>query len=527
VNHKGKKIRFTFLLSLPLLAFFLGYLFNHSSELEPTGFIQYDNVSYIAYAKQYLDADFLHLQYSNPFNDSNFAPSYIQPQTFFIAFLLKIGIPPGWILIPFSFIFSLICFWLIISLYDFLFPQSKWRTLNIWLFAWGGGILVLAGLFAQFYLKEKTGFVNGLFVLDPESGWWGLNLGRSLFFTCEAYYHALFLGCIYSLLKRKWLQGFILMLLLSLSHPFSGIELIGIVCAWCFVEFLHNKKEIPVLFFAGALAALCFHIYYYLFYLEQFPDHKSVSEQYTLTWRLGIYRMIPAYCIVGALTIASIYKFSFKKFFEIRGNRIFACWFLVAFLLANHEIFMKARQPIHFTRGYIWTSLFLLGLPALNLLNSWLKPKFGKAGIAVFAALFFLDNFSWISNQALSKKTQTDATYINKEQKEVLKILNSESSNKSLIISSDNTIAYLSSVYTKAYPWYSHQYTTPFSERKKLAQEAFLNTGIVDSAWINREINFVLKKTDTVALNAIGRIPMEKLIQTENYFILKCRLSGN
>ena len=37
----------------------------------------------------------------------------------------------------------------------------------------------------------------------------------------------------------------------------------------------------------------------------------------------------------------------------------------VSFLLANHHWFITPRQPIHFTRGYIWTPLWLTGLPML------------------------------------------------------------------------------------------------------------------------------------------------------------------
>ena len=35
-------------LTLPMLVFFAGYLFRHNPDLIPTGFIQYDNVSYVA-----------------------------------------------------------------------------------------------------------------------------------------------------------------------------------------------------------------------------------------------------------------------------------------------------------------------------------------------------------------------------------------------------------------------------------------------------------------------------------------------
>ena len=504
-----------------MIVFFLGYLFYHGDEVQPTGFIQYDNVSYMAYAKEYTEADSFSLRYSNPFNDKFYKPIYFQPQTLFFAALIKTGIPPGWILIPFTLFFSLICFRLIIAIYDLIVPDKSFRTLHIWFFAWGGGLLTIAGAFAHFILNKNDNFLDSIFILDPERGWWGLNLGRSLFFTCEAYYHAVFLGCIYFLLKRKWLPGLLLVFLLSVSHPFTGIELISIIGLWCIVEFIINKKNIPLWFMSGILLILIFHVWYYLFYLNQFADHKSVSEQYALGWRLRFFRIIPAYFITGLLAIFSIYNESVKNFFVQRSNRLFACWFLAAFMLANHEIFIKAMQPIHFTRGYIWTSLFLLGLPALLQWNKFLQKKYGYAAIVFFATIFFLDNFLWVFNIVYTKAETPFPTYISKEQKQVLKWLDEESSNKTLIISSDPTISYLSTVYTKAYPWYSHPYTTPFAEKKKSIQNKFLSTGVLDSSWINREINFVLTTKDTASSISLMNYHVEKIFQTENYLVLK------
>ncbi|MGZ8538845.1 MAG: hypothetical protein ACXWV9_11310, partial [Flavisolibacter sp.] len=333
--------------------------------------------------------------------------------------------------------------------------------------------------------------------------------------------HALFLGTIYFLLKEKWITGLGLVFLLSVSHPFTGIELISIIGLWCFVEFIIDRKNIPLWFFPGILLIMIFHVWYYLFYLNQFADHKSVSEQYSLGWRLRFFKIIPAYFIVGLLAILSIYIESVKNFFTLQSNRLFACWFLAAFTLANHEIFMKAMQPIHFTRGYIWTSLFLLGLPALLKWNKFLMRRFGLKAIILFASVFFIDNFLWIFNTVYSKAETPYSTYISREQKEVLNWLDEESSNKTLIVSSDNTIAYLSTVYTKAYPWYSHPYTTPFAEKKKIIQNNFLLTGIMDSSWVNREINFVLSRNDTSASISLMNFHVEKIFQTENYIVLK------
>lgn len=515
MQQKKNSWWFSLLLLLPMVLFFLGYLFNHADYLQPTGFIQYDNVSYIAFAKQYLDSDQNHLFYSNPFNDSaNYTPIYFQVQTVFFAFLLKIGVPPGWILIPFTLLCSFFCFRILIAIYDHLIPISKFRTLHICFLSWGGGLLFLSGLLAQAFIPtEGDSLLMRGFVLDPELGWWGLNFGRSLFFSSEAYYHLLFIGCIYSLLRKNWKLAFFLLLLTSLSHPFTGIELICIVCFWCTIEWFFTKQKSHILLLIGSIILLISHVYYYLIHLNQFPDHLSVSHQYSLNWRLRFFSMIPAYSIVGLLAISSIYLSSVKKFFTNANNRLFGCWFLVAFILANHEIFMDAKQPIHFTRGYIWTSLFLLGLPALQHFSKTIL-NFSKVGFALFALLFFSDNLSWILNNMLSKATKSSATYITKEQHTILTFLSYKTGSNTLLISNDKTISYLSTVYTKAYPWLSHPFTTPFVNRKREALE-MLKKGHLDATWKGRNTVFILDNFKQADLN----LKVKEAFQTKNYRI--------
>jgi hypothetical protein len=520
-RSKTNEWLFAVVLASPVLIFFLAYLFHHSANLIPTGFIQYDNVSYVAYAKQYADADAFHITYSNPFNDAPGAAIYFQPQTLFFALLIYIGVPPGYILIPFVLLCSVICFRLIIAIYDTLVPDPRRRVLHIWFFSWGGGALVLGSMVAHAYMNNSHPFLNDLYLLDPEGGWWGLNLGRSLLFSCEAYYHAIFLGCIFCVLKRKWIPTLLLLLLISLSHPFTGIELAAIILFWSIIEFLFFKRSIPFWLPAGALVIVSFHLYYYLIYLNHFDAHRSVSEQYALNWRLGWYRMIPAYGIVGTLAVFSIFQKPIRQYFSVQSNRLFTCWFAVAFVLANHEVFMKPMQPVHFTRGYIWTSLFLLGLPALHQFTGYLQRRWRMAGLIFFASLFFLDNFLWITTHSVVKAEQPYATYITPEQESLLDLLDKETTNKTLIVSNDETLAYLSSVYTKGWPWYSHPYTTPFAEIKRKAQVDFFTTGKIDSSWVSRDVNFVLKRSDSVAFKSLLTMPAEKILKTNQYIIFR------
>lgn len=518
--HKQKWL-FAVALSIPMLVFFAGYLFNHDASLIPTGFIQYDNVSYVAYAKQYTEPGGLHLFYSNPFNDSaGYAPVYFQPQTLLFALLLKLGVPAGWILVSFTLLCSAICFRLLIAIVDHLLPHSKYKTIITWLLAWGGGLLTLTGWIAQQLPGHET--ISSIFYFDPGVGWWGLNLGRSLFFSCEAYYHALFLGVILCLLKQKWAATIVLTALLSLSHPFTGIELLCIVTAWVFVEKLFFKSStVPVWLMAGLIILLAFHLFYYLYYLNLAEDHHSVSSQYALDWKLRYYNMLPAYCIAGSLAISSLFVHNIKgKWLQRSESRLFLTWFIVAFTLANHELFIKPQQPVHFTRGYIWTALFLLGLPALDYLLDRLNQSSYKKVIAgSFILLFASDNIAWISLSAGSKATVASVTYINKEQQTVFDHLTQTTDNSTLLVSRDENISYLSSVYTEVYPWYSHPFTTPFAARKNAALTAFFEQGVIDSSWKQRNLVFVFRKSDSLDVKRAETFASFKSLETASYIV--------
>ncbi len=525
---KTRNWLFALLLTTPMLVFFLGYLFNHTKELKPTGFIQYDNISYVAYAKQYLDSEKGSIFFSNPFNDNdNYQPIYFQTQTLLFAGFLKMGIIPGWILIPFTLICSLICFRLLIAIYDHLFPSSKFRTISIWLFAWGGGLLTVSGFFTQ--LIYGSSIVNSIFILDPGSGWWGLNFGRSLFFSCEAYYHMLFLSVIYCLLKQSWAGVLALSAILSLSHPFTGIELLGITSAWLLTEkIIFKNKHIPDWLLPGELLILLFHLYYYLYHLNQFDDHRSVSEQYSLNWRLRYFSIIPAYCITGLLALISAFKLNKPGiFFSQSQNRLFLLWFLIAFSLANHEIFMKPMQPLHFTRGYIWTSLFVLGVPALHYFLIKLTASFIKRIIATsFLLLFLSDNLIWIFDQVKSKADVPSTSYINSEQKKIFDLLNKHTTNKTLIIGTDELVPYLSTIYTKAYPWFSHIFTTPFAEQKKAALSRFIESGETDPSWEKRELIFVIDKKNDRFKKRVETLSNTStvLIESSSYKIIQASI---
>lgn len=515
-------------LTTPMIVLYLAFYLNHSSSLSPTGFIGLDNVSYVANAKQYLDAGHFSLFYSNPLNDSgDYTAIYFQTQTCFLALLLWIGFAPGFAIMLLNWLGTLLSFRMAIGIYDHLYPNSNHRKLFVSLFCWGGGLLALSCIpIAVTQTIGNQDLLERLFFLDPARGWWGLNFGRGHFISTEGYYHFLFLSGILCILKKKWNLALVIALALSLSHPFTGIEYLSIVAAWAFVEIIIVKnKTVHWKFFVGIVLIMASHIFYYLFYLDQFPEHRSVSVQYSLNWRLRFFNIIPAYCIVGTLAIVSFFKLK-KEFFNNLSTRLFLTWFVIAFFLANHEIFMKPMQPLHFTRGYIWTSLFLLGLPALRGLFQNVKSRKHFIILMLLSALMFSDNFLWIVNGARFTRTSPSVIAITAEQKNLLKTISKNSSNKTLIIGNDDVVVYMSTVYSTAYPWISHPFTTPFVAEKTKAYNEFISSGVIYPSWKKREVIFVFHKNNKMELqrSQLLPFPVATLADTKNYILLKATL---
>lgn len=525
MNKTKKDWLFAFILTAPMIIFYARHFISHSSWLNPTGFIAYDNVSYIAYAKQYLDADNVKLLYSNPLNDSgNYTGIYFQTQNIFFILLLALGIPPGIVLVVFNCLCTMLSFRMVISIYDHLIVEKQNRKLFISFFCWGGGLLAIAGIpIALINDGGNLDFLDRIFYIDPAWGWWGLNFGRGHFMSSEGYFHFLFLSAILCILKKKWILALVVTTILSLSHPFTGFELVAIIAVWGGVEkFLLQRENPGWSFFTGILLILAFHIFYYLYYLNQFPEHKSLSEQYSLNWRLRFFNMIPAWFIVGALAVFSFIKFK-TALFKNENNRLFLCWFLVALILANHELFIKPMQPIHFTRGYIWASLFLLGLPALQKFFQHTKTTTIRFLQIFFIILMFSDNFLWIGNYVRNKASSASTSYITDEQKNLLKVLNQHSTNQTLIIGNDNILTYLSIVHTKAYPWVSHPYTTPYYAKKIKAYEEFIFQNKIDSAWADRDVIFIFRKNIPEEFARSNSMPfyVELIANSPSYIIQK------
>ncbi len=162
---RNKKILFAFILSMPVILFVLQQYLFHAPGLKPTGFTVDENVLYMSYAHQYVDADKFSLFYSNPFDGDPASPKiYFQPQILFLAGCLKLGADPGLLFSLFGILMTFLCMYTGLLILEKLIPQKKKFKLISILFSWGGGLLALGGIAASLLLKQyhTTNILDGI-----------------------------------------------------------------------------------------------------------------------------------------------------------------------------------------------------------------------------------------------------------------------------------------------------------------------------------------------------------------------------
>lgn len=494
--------------------------YSTAGALTPTGFIQADQPGYMAVAREYFDNGFSPT-YSNPFSPSYSGPAvYFQPQTFFLGVALSLTrLDPGLLFALFGLLAALVCARVAIALYALRAGSSGPESvIGLLLFFWGGGVLVIAGALSSPLTIFRFGegmLYGGLFRWDPFDGWWFLNFGRNLVYPLEAYYHALFFGTMLALLGERYLLAWALLALLCISHPYSGSELLAIVTVWAAGEsFAFTRNHRVRRFLLGCFVVGLLHAGYYLVYLTQFAEHRELVHQWTKPWFLDLRSAALAYGIVAVFAARGIVR---RGWLADRQNRLFLFWAVIAFLLAKHELFVaEPVEPLHFTRGYIWTPLFLLGLPVMLALlrKLWVRgTALAAAGVAILSLLFLLDNALWFT--AVGRGYLIEHVMLAQEQRAVFDVLNRNEFRGTLVVTLDRGIATLSPVYTPLRPWTSQLlYTDSDVERRREIDDLFLK-GRTSDSWRGKRLAVVLERLEGDKADSTGRRTMQALGGTQ------------
>ena len=492
----------------PLIAHYVGF---RQMGLQPTGFLIYDSAYYLANAREQFDGGTFTALYSNAYSYDYASPRiYFQPLTLIVGALLRLtGADPGLLFAFVGVVTAALCARAAIALFDrFGERNAPGGTVSFVAFFWGGGMFVLVGTLLSllapdprthsFDLSSWWWFVR---VADPVGGWWFLNLGRNLVLPTEALYHALFFATIAAIVSRRFRLATVFAATLSMSHPFTGLQLLAVLGAWAALEVVVMRSRVVPAWFLVCVALLAaLHFAYYLWFLPRFPEHRQLQRQWTLRWTLTLPQSVLAYGLVGALAIKSLgTPARFRQAMSEWPSRLLLVWLCVSLVLENHELFVREPvQPLHFTRGYSWVALFLLGLPALGRVLRRAREGARHATawlVAVPVLLVFLaDNVTWLGatttqalgmdlGRGLPADSLRQGFGLSRDQQQVLTWMNRPGLDRRVVLSEDMQLGYLLTAYTPLRSWRSHYANTPFSQQRRSELDAFFEHGEVVDLW--------------------------------------------
>lgn len=477
--------RAALLLFLPMAAVYAAHFLLAPRGLWPSGFLQYDQQSYMAMAREAWEGGAWPL-FGLPSSADPATPAqYFYPHIALLGALQGLtGADPGRLYDLFGVFSGLAFLRLAVALYArAVARRDAWAALGLLLFAWGGGLLTLAGGLSAVVAGSLDH--HALFAFDPHGGFWFLNLGRNLFYAVEAYYHALALGLLVALLDRRWRLAGLLLLLLAASHPFTGLQWLLITVAWLVMERPRGDARQPAWVLPSALGLLALFLAYHFWLLPGSAEHAALMRAWSLAWTLPIPAQLLAY---GPVVLLAVLALRPPGSFD-RTRRLLLVVALASLALANHELLVAPRQPLHFTRGYVWMPLFLLGAP---LLVAWLARRRRPVALAV-CGLFLLDNASWLGVQIWQNAGGFGAArYLTAEERGALGALNEPRYAGHLLVAEDERLGYDAIVYTPLQAWYSQEHSTPWSEERRAQLARWRAGGAEPADWTGRAVVFVV-----------------------------------
>jgi hypothetical protein len=465
----------------------------------PTGFILYDMAYYCANGRAVFERG-NGLAYPNPYDPNPAAPViYFHWLIWLLGVgVVKLGADPGLLLFGLGLVGAFACSWLTLRLVLAVLPGTEYCGLLFLLTMWSGGALCLGGALVSALAHRAP--ADNLFLFDPVDGWWFLNWGRNLILPTESVYHALMAAAWLAVLRRHCWWALVPAALLAATHPFSGLQLLLILVAWYAIVAAREATPQAVARWLAASALLALLLLYYLVFLERFGQHKALRREWSLEWTLTRTTIVLGYGPVAALAFVRLAR---QRLEPRRNTAFLATCFTVSFLLANHEWLLPPVQPLHFTRGYVWMPLWLLGMPlvqrGLVRARQALRPLLFATAVALGGTLACLDNALFLITNC---RTEPLGLYLSRDEKDALRWIDGHHC-QGVLLCPNPDLSYLAATYTSLRPYVGHLHNTPnFAERGQRVW-TWAEGGAWDPAW--GEIDYVLvEKQRAVALPGPG-----------------------
>ena len=517
-NHLRRCFRDLFLAILAILPFYSVYAAHALTLDEVSGFIQYDMPYYVANGREIFERG-NGFAAPNPYDFATDAPViYFHWLTWIIGFSVSVlKFDPGVVFVGIGILAGVLGSYLTLQIVRQLVGSHRSAVPIFLLSMWGGGCFFVASLLTNLIFGADL-FKNPV-AYDPGGGWWFLTWGRNFLLPTEATYHAIVAGIWLAIVKRREWLSVLLVALLAATHPFSGIQHLLILGAWNLVQlFFHlqsqsatvsganlpevegerresNNWQSPLWRGLVITAVLAVFLGYYFVFLEQFPAHTELRETWSLRWSVSFETVVLAYGVVFYVALKRLaaegWKFEpTKSFFLVASG--------VSFLLIQHDLFVKPHQPLHFTRGYVWMPLFLLGAPLMARWIDQIRARNSQlaamAKVALVIFLASLDNLAFLTSSTIHNRNNMPLPAAARDAFQWMNDRNFTG----ILLTPDAHLAYLSASYTSVRPYYGHKFNTPQYARR-LQQVEEWQTGDKTQEWLD-SVDYLLLPIDSLVI---------------------------
>jgi hypothetical protein len=370
--------------------------------------------------------------------------------------VVKLGFEPGAWFVTLGVVGAVACSWVTLKLVEAILPTRRFLTLLFLLAMWGGGFLCLARIAANIHAGRP--WSDDICAYDPFDGYWFMNWGRNLIYPTEATYHALAAACWLAVLRGRWPWAVAAAAAVAATHPFSGLEVFLMLLAWWGLEFClrpDRRHAVPLL---ALVVVIGLFGWYYGVYLESFPQHRHLRNALELNWTLSPLALVLGIGPVALFTLARLIVD--RRALDKDVGFLLTC-FAVAFLLSNHQWFIHPVQPLHYTRGYFWLPLCLIGLPwGQRVLSNWRQ----RMRPVVFAATTALMGAVAVSDNALFLRKNIDnpehVVYLWPAADDMFRWIK-QNRLQGVLLTRFPDLGYWASVYTSLRPFTGHGHSTP------------------------------------------------------------------
>jgi hypothetical protein len=196
----------------------------------------------------------------------------------------------------------------------------------------------------------------------------------------------------------------------------------------------------------------------------------------------------------------------------------------VSLALAKHDLLIAPVQPLHFTRGYIWTPLFLLGAPLL------VRALRAASGIAVarlavpcaIVGLFLSDNAVWflLTSAAEHHGAQHSGFTLDPQERAVIEMFRDPRYAGYLVVSQSAKLGYFATVYSPLRSWCSHRFSTLHAKLREVEIDRFFAYGAEPGGWDDRPILAVAERGRVAPANPLKDDGFHPVLTNDRFVIL-------